>query len=49
MMEYRALVPGRADEARPVDIHLMVENRPQVFVTEFYHAIGGPSYAVLDA
>jgi hypothetical protein len=27
----------------------MVENHPQVFLTKFYHAIGDPSYSVLNA
>lgn len=47
-MQYKLLVLGRADYSQPADVHLMLQNRPQVFVTEFYHRIGDPSYSVLD-
>lgn len=48
-MDYKLLVLGRADDSQPVDLHLMLENRPQVFLTKFFHAIGDPSYSVLNA
>jgi hypothetical protein len=48
-MRYKALVLGRADDSKPADVHLMLENRPQVFVTKFFHAPGDPSYSVLNA
>ncbi|HUR25526.1 MAG TPA: carboxypeptidase-like regulatory domain-containing protein [Candidatus Thermoplasmatota archaeon] len=48
-MDYKLLVLGRADDSQTVDIHLMVENHPQVFLTKFYHQIGDPSYSVLNA
>lgn len=48
-MQYKLLVLGRADYGQPADVHLMLQNRPQVFVTEFYHKLGDPSYSVLDA
>lgn len=48
-MAYKVLILGRADYDQPADIHLMLENRPQVFLTKFYHALGDPSYTVLDA
>ena len=47
-MDYKILVLGRADDSQPADLHLMVENRPQVFLTKFFHAIGDPSYSALD-
>lgn len=47
-MEYQLLVLGRADDSQQVDVHVMVENRPQVFLTKFYHAIGDPSYSVVN-
>jgi hypothetical protein len=45
-MEYKFLVLGRADDSQTVDVHLMVENRPQVFLTKFFHQIGDPSYSI---
>jgi hypothetical protein len=48
-MDYKLLVLGRADDSQQVDMHVMVENRPQVFLTKFFHAIGDPSYSVLNA
>jgi hypothetical protein len=47
-MDYQLLVLGRADDSQQVDIHLMIENRPQVFLTKFFHAIGDPSYSVVN-
>lgn len=48
-MSYKLLILGRADDDAQADVHLMVENRPQVFLTTFYHAMGDPSYSVLNA
>jgi hypothetical protein len=47
-MDYKLLVLGRADDSQQVDVHVMVENRPQVFLTKFYHAIGDPSYSIVN-
>lgn len=46
--QYQVLILGRADNTQTADVHLMVENRPQVFLTLFYHQLGDPSYTVLD-
>lgn len=48
-MDYKLLILGRADYDSQADVQVMVENRPQVFLTEFYHAIGDPSYSVLTS
>lgn len=48
-MTYKVLILGRADYDRPADVHLMVNNRPEVYVTEFYHAMGGQDYSVANA
>jgi hypothetical protein len=47
-MQYKLLLLGRADYSQPADVHLMLESRPQVFLTKFYHAMGDPSYSVVD-
>lgn len=47
-MRYKLLILGRADYGQPADLHLMLEYRPQVFLTKFYHAMGDASYTVLD-
>jgi hypothetical protein len=48
VMDYKLLVLGRADDSQAVDVHVMVENRPQVFLTKFFHAMGDPSYSVVN-
>lgn len=47
-MSYKLLILGRADYGQPADVHLMLNNRPEVYVTEFYHAMGDESYSVAD-
>lgn len=46
-MQYKLLLLGRADYSQPADVHLMVEYRPQVFLTKFYHAMGDASYTIV--
>jgi hypothetical protein len=47
-MAYKLLILGRADYSKPADVNLMVQERPQVFLTKFYNAMGDPSYSVLN-
>ena len=47
-MAYKLLILGRADYSQPADVHLMVQNQPKVYLTEFYHAMGDPSYSVAN-
>jgi hypothetical protein len=48
-MSYKLLILGRADYDSQADVQVMIENRPQVFLTEFYNALGDPSYSVANA
>lgn len=48
-MRYKLLVLGRADYDQPADVQVMLQNRPQVFITKFFHELGDPSYSVLNA
>jgi hypothetical protein len=48
-MAYKILILGRADYDQPADVHLMLQNRPQVFLTKFFHAMGDPSYSIANA
>jgi hypothetical protein len=47
-MEYKLLILGRADGSQQVDLHLMLENHPQVFLTKFFNAMGDPSYSIAN-
>jgi hypothetical protein len=46
---YQIMTVGRADYDAAADVHLMLQSRQQLFITLFYHAIGDPSYTILNA